>query len=246
MVQGRGAKVVDVSIAAKWLQPAAVLFLFASLAAWAEAAEAGPLLLGRSELGRPIIVWKRGDAHARNRILVVGCIHGNECAGAAIVTSLEHTALPPDTALWLIPDLNPDGAAARTRGDARGVDLNRNFPWRWQRQEGLFDSGARPLSERESRIAYRLILTYRPTVSIWFHQHANLVDESGGTPAIEERFADRVRLPFRRLPRYPGSVVGWENHVFPTSTAFVVELPSRAPGRSDVRRFAAATVAVAE
>ena len=31
-----------------------------------------------------------------------------------------------------------------------------------------------------------------------------------------------------RLTRYPGSAVGWQNHVLPATTAFVVELP---PGR---------------
>ena len=41
-------------------------------------------------------------------------------------------------------------------------------------------------------IAYRLIRRLRPVVSIWFHQHLNLVDESGGNATIERRFATRV------------------------------------------------------
>src|SRR5712672_3325200 len=64
------------------------------------------------------------------RILVVGCIHGNEPAGIAIVRALERTH--PKADLWLVPDLNPDGVAAGTRQNARGVDLNRNFPSLWQ------------------------------------------------------------------------------------------------------------------
>jgi protein MpaA len=177
-------------------------------------------------------------------VLVVGCIHGNECAGEAIVAWLEHAAVGPHTDLRLVPNLNPDGAAAGTRGDSRGVDLNRNFPWHWQRLGGLFDSGPRPLSERESRIAYRLILEYRPTVTIWFHQHEHLVDESGGSVGIEAHFARLAHLPLRQLPRYPGSVVGWENHVLSKGTAFVVELPRGSLTPSAARRFGQAVVAL--
>ena len=49
---------------------------------------------------------------------------------------------PRGTALWLIEDLNPDGHAAGTRQNANGVDLNRNFPYRWQSDGGPFDTTA--------------------------------------------------------------------------------------------------------
>jgi len=66
----------------------------------------------------------------------------------------------------------------------------------------------------------------RPTVSIWFHQHLKLVDESGGSIAVERRFAQGVGLPLQRLQRFSGSVTTWQNHVFPGTTSFVVELPA--------------------
>jgi murein peptide amidase A len=59
--------------------------------------------------------------------VVVGCIHGNETAGIAIANALERLS-PRDLDLWIVADLNPDGAAADTRQNAHGVDLNRNFP----------------------------------------------------------------------------------------------------------------------
>ena len=121
-----------------------------------------------------------GDLDNPRKTLAVGCIHGNERAGIAVAEQLAHTAQRGDADIWIVPNLNPDGAAEGTRGNAHGVDLNRNFPWRWQRLSGLFYSGPRPLSEPESRIAYRLLLRLRPHVSIWFHQHMDLVDESGG------------------------------------------------------------------
>ena len=42
------------------------------------------IVVGRSEQGRPIVAWETGDPNARRRVLVVGCIHGNEPAGIAI------------------------------------------------------------------------------------------------------------------------------------------------------------------
>ena len=200
--------------------------------------------LGTSAQGRAIEAIELGDPHAARKVLVVGCIHGNECAGIAIVRRLEQTAPPKGVDLWLVESLNPDGRATGTRVNARGVDLNRNFPVGWERLGGVFDSGARPLSEPESRIAYRLILRLRPAVSIWFHQHMTLVDGSGGDPALERRFARLVRLPFVALPRYPGSVTTWENAALPGKTAFVVELPAGPLTLAQAARFAGAVLAV--
>jgi murein peptide amidase A len=202
------------------------------------------VLLGRSVDGRPIVAFRVGNRGSSLRELVVGCIHGNEAAGVAIVRTLAR-ASPRGVDLWLVPDLNPDGQAAGTRGNAHGVDLNRNFPWRWQRLSGLFYSGPQPLSEPESRIAYRLIRRLRPQISIWFHQHMRVVDQSGGNAAVERRFARLVGLPLVRLAREPGSVVGWANHAFPGATAFVVELPTGTLSAASVSRFATAVLAVA-
>ena len=193
--------------------------------------DAAPLIrhevvLGRSEQGRPIVAWESGDPHAKRRLLVVGCIHGNEPAGIAIADAVTRAHAPTGTDVWVIPDLNPDGVAAGTRQNGRGVDLNRNFPYRWQPLRGFFYAGPRTLSERESRIAYNLIRRVRPTESIWFHQHLDVVDESGGDVRVERRFAHLVGMRTQRLPRYPGSVAGWENLTFPGTTSFVVELPA--------------------
>jgi Response regulators consisting of a CheY-like receiver domain and a winged-helix DNA-binding domain len=157
-------------------------------------------------------------------------IHGDESAGTAIARRLASGAPPPRAMLWMIKDVNPDGVAAGTRQNADGVDLNRNFPWRWRRLDHRGDpqySGPHPLSEPEARAAHALILRVRPNITIWFHQPLGLVDESGGDVRVERRFARLSGLPLRRLTRYPGSAAGWQNHRLTGSTAFVVELPSR-------------------
>ena len=201
------------------------------------------VLLGRSVDGRPIVALELGDPRSRVSELVVGCIHGNEPAGIAVAERVAAARAPAGVDLWVVPDLNPDGVAADTRGNAHRVDLNRNFPFSWRPLSGIFDSGPRPLSEPESQIAARLIRRLRPHVSIWFHQHLDVVDESGGDVAVERRFAERSGLPLTRLTRYPGSVASWENALLPGSTAFVVELPAGPAAPALSKRLVSAALA---
>ena len=103
------------------------------------------LVIGRSVLGRPIVAWSFGPDRARRKVLVVGCIHGNECAGLSITSKLRATRVPKGVQLWLVPEMNPDGTAADTRQNGHGVDLNRNFPYQWQSiSDPTYYSGPRP------------------------------------------------------------------------------------------------------
>jgi murein peptide amidase A len=233
------------------IRVAALLALLVLVAAGSASAAIDPLgrrvvTLGRSVDGRAIVAVETGDFDARRRALVVGCIHGNEPAGIAVADRLAHGTPPNELDLWIVPDLNPDGVAANTRQNAHHVDLNRNFPYRWERLGGIFDSGPGPLSEPESRIAYRLVSRVRPQVAVWFHQHLDVVDESGGSVAVERRFATLAGMRLTRLTREPGSAVGWEDHQVPSGTAFVVELPPGALDESSVKQFAHAIVAVSQ
>ncbi|WP_081686211.1 M14 family zinc carboxypeptidase [Candidatus Solirubrobacter pratensis] len=222
-------------------------------AAYARTDSADPLVrkrvvIGRSVLGRPITAVELGDPDERRSSLVVGVIHGDEPAGRAVVRRLERGPLPRAATLWIIEELNPDGLARHTRQNAHRVDLNRNFPRRWQplgRPGDQQYSGPRPLSEPESRAASRLILALRPRITVWFHQPLAVTDISGGDARIERRFAALSGLPPRRLTRYPGSAASWENHRLPGSTAFVVELPRGRPPASALERYARAVRQVA-
>ncbi len=134
--------------------------------------------LGRSYEGRPIqAVHVRGDGP---RILVVGCIHGDECEGIEVTRLLARSR--PRADLWLVHQLNPDGFAARRRTNAHGVDLNRDFV---------------AATQRETRIARKLILRLRPDVTIWFHQPQSVVRAWGPSRAIARRYA---RLAGRAVP----------------------------------------------
>jgi protein MpaA len=201
------------------------------------------VLLGRSWQGRPIRAVEVGNPSG-TRVLVVGCIHGNETAGIAIARALERVS-PSELDLWIVPDLNPDGVAAGTRQNAHGVDLNRNFPWRWRPMGGVYESGSRPLSEREARIAHALILRLRPHLTVWFHQHLDMVWASGGERRIERVFARVAGLPYHPMPQLAGSAISWQNNSLHGTTAFAAELPAGQPSAVQVARYVRAVLAAA-
>ena len=202
---------------------------------------------GRSVLGRPLVAVHRGRAGSARRVLVVGGLHGDEPAGRRVTRLLARRTPPLGVGLWVVGDLNPDGTRRATRTNARGVDLNRNFPHRW-RPAGRRDRywpGPRAGSEPETRWAMRLVRAVRPHVTIWLHQPYGLVNLTpGADPAVVRRYARRAGLPARRLPRYRGTVAGWQNRTFPGTSAFVVELPAGRPSAAVIRRHAAAVLAV--
>jgi protein MpaA len=184
-------------------------------------------IIGRSVRGQPLRAYELGEPSSPRRVLIIGVVHGDEAAGLLIAQELR-TSQPTRTRLVIVPDINPDGVHTRTRQNAHGVDLNRNFPWHWAKGGHPGDQqypGPSPLSEPESHAIALLILRLRPTVTVWFHQPVGVIDQSGGSVAVERRFAQISGEPLRRLTRYPGSAVSWQNALLPASTAFVVELP---------------------
>jgi murein peptide amidase A len=176
-------------------------------------------VIGRSVQGRPIALARRGDPAAPRKVLAVGCIHGNEPAGRGIVADLMRASPAADTQLLLVRDMNPDGFAQHQRGNAHGVDLNRNSPEHWA------GAGARPWSEPETRAIRDLVLRERPTVSLYYHQPFGLVDlPEAGRPDVARTYSELVGLPLKRLTRRPGSITRWQNARVQAGSAFVVEL----------------------
>jgi hypothetical protein len=225
----------------------ATALLVAGLAAGPQAPAAAPseVVIGRSGEGKPIRALRVGPARARVKVLVVGAVHGNERAGKAVVARLRTARPPRGTALWLIEDANPDGSAAGSRHNAGGVDLNRNFPYRWQPQDGVYESGPGPASEPETQALQRFVERERPRVTLWYHQALRMVVKGAGDPALERLYSRRSGLPRRRLPAYHGTATSWQNSTFPGDTAFVVELPGGALPAAGARRHAGAVLALA-
>jgi hypothetical protein len=223
----------------------AIAFLIALLApTGADAAS-----YGESAEGRSLEYARAGDPAALVRVLVVGSIHGNETAGHAVIARLRRLEPPPGVQLWLVRSANPDGVRHGTRQNARGVDLNRNFPFRWAGGGRAFDTyfpGRAPASEPETRALQRLITGVQPDLTVYYHQQMRLVGLAHRADNAPVRaYARRVGLPPRRLPYYRGTATSWQIHRRPDATAFVVELPGGRLTRAAADRHARAVLAIA-
>lgn len=173
--------------------------------------------LAISREGRPL--WQALFGHGPRRVLWVGGIHGDEREGARATAELAAAFLgEPDAAeratLLVIEDLNPDGSARRTRGNARGVDLNRNFP------AANFRAGARagpaPLSEPESLALFELLVAWQPELVLVAHswRKQRFVNFDGPARELAEGFAARSGFALREsqdLAPTPGSLGSWAN-----------------------------------
>jgi hypothetical protein len=147
-----------------------------------------------------------------------------------------------------VATVNPDGARQRIRQNAHGVDLNRNFPrgWRESTPGSRYFGGRRPLSQPETRAAARLIRRLEPRITIWFHQpYGFVVRTPSADRRVWRRYARLAGTRTARLPRYPGTATRWQNHRFPRSDAFVVELPGGTVSRATARRHARAVLELA-
>ncbi|WP_205698982.1 DUF2817 domain-containing protein [Conexibacter sp. SYSU D00693] len=185
---------------------------------------------GRSVEGRPLRAHCRGATTAPRRLLVVAAVHGDEPGTQAVTRALRRRTPPAGLRVCVVPALNPDGLRDRRRTNARGVDLNRNFPsadWRTG-PRGRYFPGRGAASEPETRWAMRLVDAYRPTLTAYVHQPYGIVVDTPTAPRrLLRTYTARVGLPLRRLGRLRGTAVAWQRR-----NAFVVELPATAPLRA--------------
>lgn len=206
-------------------------------------------VIGRSVQGRPIVAERLGDPLAERVALVVGVIHGDERAGLKVTRALRRGAADlAGMQVWVIEALNPDGRRARWRRNARGVDLNRNFPHRWRggvpKSSGYYP-GRRPASEPETNAAMDFIAEIEPDLSVHYHQPWGAVLACRGRPRIAKRYAKLVKMKTSCKGRgLRGTAIGWQNARV-GGTAFVVELPRRGVSKRGARRHARAFATIA-
>jgi protein MpaA len=176
------------------------------------------LLTGcQSEKAVPIFHVDRTtiDANAK-RILVFSLVHGDEPESGVVANMWMDRLMriQPRSHWRIVPVLNPDGYAANSRLNSKGVDLNRNFPTSdWDKQ--AFEAwdkkakkdprrypGISSGSESETKCALAHIEEFKPDFVIAIHTPYGLLDFDGP----KDLNFPKSFLPWISLGHFPGSL----------------------------------------
>ena len=82
----------------------------------------------------PIVAWKRIVADDRPTIYLSAGMHGDEPSGPLAVEAFWREDHPQEFNWMICPILNPTGIRARTRDNAQGMDMNRDYLMRHTRE----------------------------------------------------------------------------------------------------------------
>ncbi|GAA4815654.1 hypothetical protein GCM10025786_21610 [Nocardioides caeni] len=160
-------------------------------------------VIGHSASGRRIVAYYRGYEGAEHVLLVLGQMHGDESAGRRTAEFVRDRIVPRErTGIWVVVSMNPDGAARGTRANARGVDLNRNWPtsgWTSAGRGGRYWGGPRRASEPETRAMIRFLREIKPDFIASIHQPLAAIGSSSRGVAWQRRLASNLGLPRRHL-----------------------------------------------
>ncbi len=210
---------------------------------------------GQSVLGRPLMVAKFGSDTAPNTTLVLATVHGDEITplfvGLKLVDWL--ASQPADyfanVQVVVAPLVNPDGffrQPRKTRTNAHGVDLNRNFATQdwpslavrsWEKRfhrDPRRNPGVKPRSEPETCFQEALIRKVRPQKILSIHSPLNFLDYDGpgaltlsNFPQEYTRACERLRQELKASSGgfYPGSLGNFAGKELGIPT-LTLELPS--------------------
>ena len=215
-----------------------LLSLLCTLTAGAEETTCRQFVYGTSEMGKELICHVVGDETAKRSLLMIFGVHGFEDDyphdGQVLRLIAEeviaHYAAAPeklaDCCLYIVPTANPDGLLdGKTqngfgRCNARGLDINRDFPVNWKkRTDDRNRTGDEPFSTAEARAIRDLVERIKPTWAMDVH---GWINASYGDGAMARTFA----RPFRFTVKQPvsgGMLCSWLSTV--TEEAIMLELP---------------------
>jgi protein MpaA len=152
-------------------------------------------------------------------LLLMAGVHGDEAEGVALLDSFlaaaEWQELDKKACLWVIPQVNPDGLFYHQRGNARGVDLNRNMPtqdWIPSAASSRYYSGSAPQSEPETKAVIEAIESVSPRAIFSLHSQTEVcVNYNGPARTLAEVMAACNGYPVTDDIGYPtpGSLGTW-------------------------------------
>lgn len=162
-------------------------------------------IIGYSVNDRPIVAYYYGSGSTT--VLFTGGIHGTEASGSYIlqdwIVHLDANAykIPSGRQVVVVPQTNPDGLASGSRDNARGVNIDRNFPTANWRKDINSANGYRPggggesaASEPETKVLIALTAQLRPRLEVSYHAQGSVVGASAcsASPVVARSYASSV------------------------------------------------------
>ena len=178
---------------------------------------------GRSFLGASLIWFPAPDAD-RDSGLVIAVTHGDENSSVVTLSCALRTLSPALRRHHVILAVNPDGCQLGLRANARGIDLNRNFPaanwragetvYRWnssaEERDVVLLTGDKPGSEPETQALCQLIHKIHPAWVVSFHDPLACIEDPRHSD-LGAWLAQAFALPLVTSVGYetPGSFGSW-------------------------------------
>ena len=162
---------------------------------------------------RDILALKSDGPHDSGKdqyFYLMAGVHGDEIEGIHVLKELwaimkqSNFILPYPTIV--IPTLNVDGAALKTRHNARNVDLNRNFPskdWSSEYSNPQYAPGTSPFSEPENQFLRSLFEQYPPGFILSLHSWKPILNYNGDCRDIAVFLNQRNGYPIDDDIGYP-------------------------------------------
>jgi protein MpaA len=156
--------------------------------------------IGYSVRGHAIRAYEMGSRAADRTVVFIGAMHGNETDGSVVISALMGGRPLRGVHVWAVRRDNPDGVLSGHRRNAHDVDLNRNFPTKWKRLTGNYNSGPRPRSEPETRALMRFLDRVNPDFVVTMHSPLHGIDVYDSKDRrLARRLSEQMRIPIRNF-----------------------------------------------
>jgi len=150
----------------------------------------GLSVLGRAIYGLRITLNPTSGKRGKPKYNINGDHHGNESIGGEAALAMAKylannygsnslvTRLVNESDVWIVPMVNPDGEESHSRTNNHGIDINRNYGYEWDAEDG----STAPYTEPETRAMRNLFMKGPYVGSVDFHSGSRAILYPWGFP----------------------------------------------------------------